>query len=72
MRIFNETIRKAAYCGLHVDLQVVEMRRSEGPTPVPQVPAATAGASKTFAVRGGGLSERQLRARCAGPACGAA
>lgn len=37
MRIFNDTIRKAAYCGLHVDLQVIEMRRSEGPTPVPQV-----------------------------------
>ncbi len=37
MRIFNEAVRKAAYCGLHVDLQVVEMRRSEGPTPVPQV-----------------------------------
>lgn len=37
MRIFNETVRKAAYRGLHVDLTVVEMFRSEGPTPVPQV-----------------------------------
>jgi len=37
MRIFNETVRKAAYRGLHVDAQIIEMYRSEGPTPVPQV-----------------------------------
>ncbi len=37
MRIFNEAVRKAAYRGLHIDLEVVEMRRSEGPTPVPQI-----------------------------------
>lgn len=40
MRIFNETVRQAAYRGLHVELQIVEMRMSEGPTPVPQVSAS--------------------------------
>ncbi|WP_198294199.1 hypothetical protein [Ensifer sp. BR816] len=40
MRIFNDAVRNAAYRGLHVELQIVEMRMSEGPTPVPQVSAA--------------------------------
>ncbi|OAP50263.1 hypothetical protein ATC00_14725 [Sinorhizobium americanum] len=40
MRIFNETVRQAAYRGLHVELQIVEIRMSEGPTPVPQVSAS--------------------------------
>ncbi|WOS67136.1 MULTISPECIES: hypothetical protein [Sinorhizobium] len=40
MRVFNETGRKAAYHGLHVDLQVIELRRSKGPTPVPLVSVA--------------------------------
>ncbi|APG86854.1 hypothetical protein SAMCCGM7_pB0138 (plasmid) [Sinorhizobium americanum CCGM7] len=40
MRIFNETVRQAAYRGLHVELQIIEMHMSEGPTPVPQVSAS--------------------------------
>jgi hypothetical protein len=40
MRMFNDAVRKAAFRGLHVELLIVEMRMSEGPTPVPQVSAA--------------------------------
>lgn len=40
MRIFNDGVRKAAFRGLHVELQIVEIRMTEGPTPVPQVSAA--------------------------------
>ncbi|WP_199773378.1 hypothetical protein [Sinorhizobium fredii] len=40
MRIFNDAVRNATYRGLHVELQVVEMRMSKGPTPVPQVSAS--------------------------------
>ncbi|AEG57222.1 hypothetical protein [Sinorhizobium meliloti] len=37
MRIFNNAIRTAAYRGLHVELTILLMHRTEGPTPVPQV-----------------------------------
>lgn len=37
MRIFNQAIRMAAYRGLHVEVKLVQMHRTEGPTPVPQV-----------------------------------
>lgn len=37
MRIFNDAIRMAAYRGLHVEVRLLQMHRSEGPTPVPQV-----------------------------------
>lgn len=37
MRIFNNAIRMAAYRGLHVEVKLLQMHRSEGPTPVPQV-----------------------------------
>lgn len=37
MRIFNDAIRMAAYRGLHVEVKLLQMHRSEGPTPVPQV-----------------------------------
>jgi hypothetical protein len=37
MRIFNNAIRMAAYRGLHIEVKLLQMHRSEGPTPVPQV-----------------------------------
>jgi hypothetical protein len=37
MRIFNQAIREAAYRGLHVEVKLLQLHRSEGPTPVPQV-----------------------------------
>ncbi|RVK96169.1 hypothetical protein CN150_13335 [Sinorhizobium meliloti] len=37
MRIFNNAIRTAAYRGLHVEVTILQMHRTEGPTPVPQV-----------------------------------
>ncbi|MCA1403073.1 hypothetical protein I6F26_00440 [Ensifer sp. IC3342] len=40
MRVFNETVRQAAHRGLHVEVQVVEMRMSEGPTPIPLISAS--------------------------------
>ncbi|WP_354316620.1 hypothetical protein [Sinorhizobium fredii] len=40
LRIFNDAVGAAVYRGLHVELQIVEMRMSEGPTPVPQVSAS--------------------------------
>ncbi|MCO6426037.1 hypothetical protein [Sinorhizobium meliloti] len=37
MRIFNDAIRMAAYRGLHVEVKLLHMHRTDGPTPVPQV-----------------------------------
>ncbi|MGK9198993.1 hypothetical protein KXR50_00635 [Sinorhizobium meliloti] len=37
MRMFNHAIRKAAYGGLHVEVKLLQLHRTEGPTPVPQV-----------------------------------
>ncbi|WP_272951495.1 hypothetical protein [Sinorhizobium meliloti] len=37
MRIFNNAIRMAAYRGLHVEVTILLMHRTERPTPVPQV-----------------------------------
>ncbi|MHC2486273.1 hypothetical protein CN200_33405 [Sinorhizobium meliloti] len=37
MRIFNNAIRMAVYRGLHVEVTILLMHRTEGPTPVPQV-----------------------------------
>lgn len=37
MRMFNHAIRKAAYSGLHVEVKLLQVHRTEGPTPVPQV-----------------------------------
>lgn len=37
MRVFNRAIRKAAYSGLHVEVKLLQVHRTEGPTPVPQV-----------------------------------
>ncbi|MDE3810458.1 hypothetical protein I7I49_09205 [Sinorhizobium meliloti] len=37
LRIFNNAIRMAAYQGLHVKVNLLQMHRTKGPTPVPQV-----------------------------------
>ncbi|WP_457813490.1 hypothetical protein [Sinorhizobium meliloti] len=37
MGIFNNAIRVAAYRGLHVELKLLQMHRTEGPNPVTQV-----------------------------------
>lgn len=37
MRMFNHAIRIAAYSGLHVEVKLLQLHRTEGPTPVPQV-----------------------------------
>ncbi|MDX0157856.1 hypothetical protein GOC22_19725 [Sinorhizobium meliloti] len=37
MRTFNHSIRMAAYRGLHVEVKLLQMHRTEEPTPIPQV-----------------------------------